>query len=281
MGGLLSWGVRQSAAASNAFVSVERVLEYVGLPREVQRAGGSGREECCREIKSWPTAGEIEFVDVGYRYGNQAVLQDVNLLIRSRQKVGIVGRTGAGKTSLINALFRISAVEGSILIDGVDTKDVPLDALRRSISIIPQDPFLFRGTVRENLDPFEEFTEEGLRSALDDVDLAHLTPNHPVHEGGSNFSVGQKQLLCLARALLRRNMILILDEATANVDPITDELIQKTIRNRFRDCTVIAIAHRMNTVSDADLIVVVDQGSICDWGPPSEMLPKVQKYAIS
>lgn len=262
--GLLSWGVRQSAAVSNAFVSVERIFDLVMLPKEEKT-----QISLCEESSgNWPRTGQIEFSNVNYRHGEQTVLDDVNLLIRDGQKVGVVGRTGAGKSSLVNALFRLSEFDGSISIAGEDTSTIPLDILRRHISIIPQDPVLFRGTIRSNLDPFDEFSEDEIGRALADVEMSHMSLNLPVQESGNNFSVGQKQLLCLARVILRRNRILILDEATANVDPITDEMIQKTIRRRFRECTVISIAHRINTVEDADYLVVMDRGRICDVGPP-------------
>lgn len=270
--------MRQSAAVSNAFVSVERVLEYISLPKEEEQ-----QEKATTAVDAtWPNAGRIEITGLGFKYGNnQEVLHDINLRIESGQKIGIVGRTGAGKSSLIGALFRLSSVTGSISIDGVDTKTIPLEVLRQRLSIIPQDPILFHGTIRSNLDPNFEFPDHEILKALGDVEMDQLPLNFPVQGGGNNFSVGQKQLLCLARALLRKNRILILDEATANVDPFTDALIQKTIRTRFRGCTVLAIAHRINTILDSDMIVVVDQGRICDCGPPPTIVPRLPKLAIS
>lgn len=267
--------MRQTAAASNAIVSAERVLEYDALPKETSPV--TIESPRLFDLNEWPRSGSIKFVNVNYRYEQQEVLHDINLDIGDKQKVGIVGRTGSGKSSLINAIFRMSdGVSGSIFIDGVDTREIPLELLRRKLSIIPQDPVLFRGTVLSNLDPLHEHSDDEIRLALSDVHMAHLSPNHPVHENGNNFSLGQKQLLCLARVILRSSRIIIMDEATANVDASTEELIQRTIQRRFKDCTVIIIAHRVNTARDCDVIAVMDQGTICAYGPPSEILIKVE-----
>ncbi|KAG5878878.1 hypothetical protein JTB14_005769 [Gonioctena quinquepunctata] len=191
--------------------------------------------------------------------------------------VGIVGRTGAGKSSLISALFRLAQVEGEINIDGLDTKDLKLEDLRSKISIIPQDPVLFSGSLRYNLDPFDQYTDDMLYRAIEAVELkdpANIINRleNRVMDRGANYSVGQRQLICLARAIIRNNKILMLDEATANVDPQTDALIQKTIRRKFANCTVLTVAHRLNTIMDSDKVLVMDGGTMVEYAHPHLLL---------
>ncbi|KAJ3338094.1 Multidrug resistance-associated protein 4 [Kappamyces sp. JEL0680] len=196
-------------------------------------------------------------------------------------KIGVVGRTGAGKSSLLQALFRIvePSPSKSIVLDGFAISELGLRQLRSSLSIIPQDPFCFIGTIRSNLDPFGEYTDQELWNVLEAVELKAVVSSLevPVAENGSNWSVGERQLICLARAILRNSKVLVLDEATSSVDPKTDQLIQKAIRSEgglFAGSTVLTIAHRLFTVIDYDMILVLDQGQVQEFGPPSELLDK-------
>ncbi|KAB0797837.1 hypothetical protein PPYR_08830 [Photinus pyralis] len=271
--GLLQWGAWQSAEVENHMTSVERILQYNNIEQE-------GTNRTTEPPDSWPQEGELEFVKLSLHYvpEDPPVLKDLSFIIKAREKIGIVGRTGAGKSSIINALFQLSNTKGSILIDGIDITDIKLWNLRSKISIIPQEPVLFSGTLRKNLDPFNEFLDENLWKALEDVELKHLVKelslglNSMVLEGGSNFSIGQRQLICLARAILRNNKLLVLDEATANIDPQTDAHIQNTIREKFAQCTVLTVAHRLNTILDSDKVLVMDAGTIVEFDHPYHLL---------
>ncbi|KAF9277945.1 hypothetical protein BGZ88_000877 [Linnemannia elongata] len=306
--GDITYLVRSWAEMSNQLISVERIEEYAELPQEAPLETG------VRLPESWPAEGRIVFRDFSARYreGLEPVLKNVSFEVAPGEKVGIVGRTGAGKSSLTLALFRmieakdsywarataasvhgISAVDlngndtlggrtggGSIEIDGVDISTLGLHTLRSHLSIIPQDPTLFAGTIRENLDPFHQSTDTELWTALE---RAHLKPlissfseglSYEIVSNGENFSVGQRSLICLARALLRKTKILVLDEATAAVDVETDELIQRTIREEFKDRTVLTIAHRIKTVMDSDKILVLERGEVEEYESPELLLKR-------
>ncbi|XP_016663044.1 probable multidrug resistance-associated protein lethal(2)03659 [Acyrthosiphon pisum] len=273
---LFQWVIVQSAELENQMTSVERVLEYSNVPQEPPLESHPDKKPSI----TWPQEGQIIFKTFYLRYDPDApfVLNNLNINIAPAEKVGIVGRTGAGKSSLIAALFRLAFNEGNIIIDSIEIHELGLHDLRSKISIIPQEPVLFSGTIRNNLDPFDEYPDHVLWKALEEVELKYVVEdlsnglNSKISEGGSNFSVGQRQLVCLARAIIRNNKILVLDEATANVDPQTDSLIQNTIRNKFSKCTVLTIAHRLNTVMDSDKILVIDAGTVVEFDHPHNLL---------
>ncbi|KAF8030767.1 hypothetical protein BT93_D0065 [Corymbia citriodora subsp. variegata] len=273
---LLSSVLRQASNAENSLNAVERVGVYIELPSEAPDIIESNRPP-----PGWPSSGLIEFEDVVLRYRPELppVLHGLSFSAAPCEKLGIVGRTGAGKSSMINALFRIVELEkGRVLIDGCNTSEIGLEDLRKVLSIIPQSPVLFSGSVRFNLDPFNEHNDADLWEALERAHLKDVIRRNSygldaeVSEGGENFSVGQRQLLCLARALLRRSKILVLDEATAAVDVRTDALIQKTIREEFTYCTMLIIAHRLNTIIDSNQVLVLDAGQVAEHGTPENLL---------
>ncbi|KAI1309528.1 hypothetical protein EDD11_004077 [Mortierella claussenii] len=306
--GFANWLVRTVGEVQNILVSVERVDEYSKMPTEAPVKTGF------RLPPNWPSEGRIEFkgYSTRYREGLDLVIKDVSFIVEPTESVGIVGRTGAGKSSLTLALFRIieaadsywakasdpsfsteaymddattfreqlCADGGSIEIDGIDIAALGLGDLRQHLSIIPQDPTLFAGTVRDNLDPFDEHSDQELWEALERAHLkAHISSltgglSFEVAQNGDNFSVGQRSLICLARALLRKTKVLVLDEATAAVDMETDDLIQKTIRKEFKDRTILTIAHRIKTVMDSDKILVLEQGRVQEFASPKELLKK-------
>ncbi|XP_010051993.2 ABC transporter C family member 12 [Eucalyptus grandis] len=273
---LLSGVLRQASNAENSLNAVERVSVYIELPSEAPVIIESNRPP-----PGWPSSGLIKFEDVVLRYRPELppVLHGLSFSTAPCEKLGIVGRTGAGKSSMINALFRIVELEkGRILIDRCNTSKIGLEDLRKVLSIIPQSPVLFSGAVRFNLDPFNEHDDADLWEALERAHLKDVIRRNfygldaEVSEGGENFSVGQRQLLCLARALLRRSKILVLDEATAAVDVRTDALVQKTIREEFTCCTMLIIAHRLNTIIDSDRVLVLDAGQVAEHDTPENLL---------
>ncbi|KAJ3154317.1 Multidrug resistance-associated protein 4 [Geranomyces variabilis] len=288
--GLLQWAVRQSAEVENYMVSVERVLEYTTLPPEetpedakrADDAAAAGGAAAPR--KTWPERGAIDLdaFSLTYPGTTRAVLDHISQHIPAGTKVGIVGRTGAGKSSFLQALFRIvnPTPRGSIAIDGVPTCNVRLQDLRSRISIIPQEPFCFKGTLRFNIDPFEASTDEEIWRVLQLVELNERVAGSPekleseVAENGGNWSVGERQLICFARAILRNTKLIVMDEATSNVDNATDLKIQATMRRCFTDSTVLTIAHRLHTVIDYDHILVLDDGRLVESGSPYDLLQK-------
>ena len=274
---VLTWLVRTTADVETNIVAVERIKEYSDIPSEA--AWESSLDD--KPPATWPQTGQVSFENYAMRYreGLDLVLKSISCDVQGGEKIGIVGRTGAGKSSLTMALFRlVEAAAGKISIDGTDTAKIGLHELRTKVTIIPQDPVLFSGTLRMNLDPFNLYSDDDVWSALklshlhDFVSSLDLGLLHYISEGGDNLSVGQRQLCCLARALLKKTKILVLDEATAAVDLETDDLIQQCIRKEFKDSTVLTIAHRLNTIMDYDRVMVLDQGDVAEFDSVDTLL---------
>ncbi|CAK5065017.1 unnamed protein product [Aphanomyces euteiches] len=254
---------------------VERLDHYNTLDTE-----GKTQEESATVPKEWPVDGNVSFESYSMRYRDHLdlVLRDVSFVVNGGEKVGICGRTGSGKSSLMVALFRmVEASSGCIKIDGVDISQVNLQTLRCRLTIIPQDPILFSGSLRFNIDPSQQASDADLWAVLKKVHLADRLEgglDFQVAEKGSNLSVGQRQLLCIARALLRQSRVVVLDEATANIDLESDRLIQQTIKDCFRDVTKLIIAHRLDTIINSDRILVMDHGSAIEYDSPEVLLAK-------
>lgn len=286
------WIVRLYAVMEMNMNSVERVREYMHVEKEAPAV-----IENSPATPDWPTKGSVEFSNLSLRYDSNLplVIKNVSFKVDPCSKVGIVGRTGAGKSTIITALFRfLEADSGSILIDGIDISKVGLEELRTKLAIIPQDPTLFTGTIRFNLDPFSMYSDQEIFRALRSVHLIPRIPDSdeiiehvedenfnkfldlssPVAEGGNNLSQGQRQLMCLARSLLKYPKILLLDEATASIDYDTDTRIQKTIREEFSNTTILTIAHRLRSIADYDKILVMNAGEVVEFDTPHNLLQK-------
>ncbi|OCT93914.1 multidrug resistance-associated protein 1 isoform X2 [Xenopus laevis] len=273
----LNFWVRKACEIETNGVAIERICEYEEMEKEAPWIMGKRPPAC------WPDKGVIEFANykARYREDHELALQDITFRLHATEKLGIVGRTGAGKSTLTNCLFRIvEGAGGKITIDGIDIATIGLHDLRSKLNIIPQDPVLFSGTLQMNLDPLEQHSDAELWEALE---MCHLKPfvqslpkrlYHEISEGGENLSVGQRQLICLARALLRKAKILVLDEATASIDMETDNLVQGTIRKAFSDCTVLTIAHRLHSILDSERVLVLDAGQVAEFGEPQRLIQK-------
>ncbi|CAF1617210.1 unnamed protein product [Rotaria sp. Silwood1] len=274
------WALRELSESDIMMISAKRIDEYSRLPSEEDRGGHKGLVKASSE---WPTEGKIKFrnYSLRHRLNSEYAIRDINFCIESGQKIGIIGRTGAGKSSIFKGLFRFvhrSCVDGEILIDNIDISRIALNHLRSHISVIPQQPILFSGTLRYNLDPFNHYSDEECWKALADVQLKQFVSNHSagllmsIDKSGKTLSIGQCQLVCIARAILKKSKILLIDEATANVDQETDDIIQAVFRDKFQDRTILTIAHRLHTVARHDRILVLDRGTMVNFDTPANIL---------
>ena len=247
--------------------SVERVFTYTKLECE------PGYMIKRRSPENWPNKRNITFKEVSLRYypGGPQVLKNIKLNIKGGAKIGVAGRTGAGKSFFVAALMPMPESCGEVIIDGIPIKAINLQETRRCIFVLGQSPVLFSGSLRKNLDLTEQFTDADLWQVLQDVQLKesvkslHGQLDHELLENGANISVGERQLICLARVLLQRNKIIVLDEPTANVDPEREKTILGVVREKLRDSTVITIAHRLNTIKDCDKILLLKHGTVAEF----------------
>ncbi|GLU14360.1 hypothetical protein SLE2022_309360 [Rubroshorea leprosula] len=248
------------------------LLQFMHIPEEPPAIIEENRPP-----SSWPYKGrnELQKLKIRYRPNSPLVLKGITCMFQERTRVGVVGSTGSGKSTLISALFRlVEPTSGKILIDGLDICSMGLKDLRMKLSIIPQEPTLFRGSIRTNLDPLGLYTDDEIWKALEKCQLSNL-PNKldsSMSDEGENWSMGQRQLFCLGRVLLTRNKILVLDEATASIDSATDGILQRIIREEFLECIVITVAHRVPTVLDSDMVMVLSYGELVEYDEPSKLM---------
>lgn len=270
------YAVRQFSEVENLMTSVERVMTYTSLDSE------PGYQIKTRPPINWPDEGKISFRDVVLRYypGGPQVLKSLSFEIQGKTKLGIVGRTGDGKSSIVAALLRMPEAEGDICIDDVPINGIQLQESRRCISVLSQSPVLFSGSLRRNLDPLEKHRDDELWNVLEQVELNRLVESlegqldYVILERGGNLSVGERQLICLARTLLQQSKIVILDEPTAHVDPNTEETIWTTVHEKLKNSTIITIAHRLNTIKDCNIILVLREGKVAELDTIESLLAR-------
>jgi ABC-type multidrug transport system fused ATPase/permease subunit len=278
MKGNLIRGLHTLTWYENSMIGYERCVEYTKCPSEAPL-----KNILDDSLSNWPNKGKIEFLNfsVKYRPDTEIVLKNISFVIQGNEKVGIVGRTGSGKSTITLCLFRIlEATEGRIMIDDVDISSIGLDKLRKSLTIIPQDPALIEGSLRYNIDPLDKYSDSDIMKVMEKIGFDYIVKRsneglyQEIAEGGSNLSVGEKQLICITRAILRKSKIIIMDEATASIDYKTEEMIQKAITELLNDSTFITIAHRIKTIINYDRIITLDNGQIVDFDSPKNLLNK-------
>ena len=274
----LGWCFSSFANTENNMISVERAKKYTEIQGE-KPSIIRGRDEKLEE-KNWPQEGKIRFENysVRYRPNTEIVLKKLNFSVNGNEKVGVVGRTGSGKSTICLCLFRIlEPLTGTIYIDDEDITTIGLDLLRKNITIIPQDPCLMEGTLKYNIDPFNKVSNEEIISILKKIGFEYTESDdkildRKIEQSGTNLSVGEKQLVCICRAILRKSKIVVMDEATANIDMTTEEKIQKALQYVLDNSTVITVAHRIKTIIDYDKILVLNNGEMAEFDSPSNLL---------
>ncbi|KAH0978833.1 hypothetical protein GBA52_006010 [Prunus armeniaca] len=273
----LMYSIQNQCTMANYIISVERLNQYTHITSEAPEIVEGNRPPA-----NWLDVGKVEIqnLQIRYRTDTPLVLRGISCIFEGGHKIGTVGRTGSGKSTLIGALFRlVEPAGGKIIVDGIDISTIGLHDLRSRFGIMPQDPTLFNGTVRYNLDPLSQHSDQEIREVLGKCQLRDAVQekgglDSSVVDDGSNWSMGQRQLFCLGRALLRRSQVLVLDEATASIDNATDTILQKTIRTKFADCTVITVAHRIPTVMDCTMVLAISDGQIVEYDEPMKLMKR-------
>lgn len=278
-----------AATLENRFISFERCYFFMNIPPEegykhlpqlkrhfhrmVEEGFKDKKVDLNVTITDWPRSGSVEFKNFSVRYRRDLdyTLKNLNFKIEHGTKLGILGRTGAGKSTLISSIFRyFGEFDGEILIDGVKIRDIDLQRLRSSMTIIPQDPILFNASIKKNLDPLDAHSVKDVEEVLKEIQLwdkfKDQGVNHQIEAGGANLSQGEKQLICFGRAMLENNKLILMDEATANIDSFTEKTIQTLVEEKFKDATILMIAHKLNTIMNCDKVLILDHGQLLEFG---------------